>query len=134
MSQKRIEFIDLAKGVCMIAIVLGHCGIGINGATTLPLYLMISGMFFKKYDGTRTFLIKKANGILIPFIFFYLIGCAAFYGIKCSAPQLFMPKTGIEILSSNWSIAIITLLLSAACIPICKRQIPWFVAQKDLIR
>ena len=314
MSQKRIEFIDLAKGVCMIALVLGHCGIGINGAATLPLYLMISGMFFKKYDGTRTFLIKKTNGILIPFIFFYLIGCAAFYGIQRLVPQLLitsaggildifnnrqffngpiwfiialfwcniyfylvfksinneyarkiiylgigvfgwwlghkglflpmyldvamtclpffalgyyikiwqildkarentgmvlgiimlilsmiipsrislhynimegvnsyiaglliafgllfickkikslpfvsycgrysivllcvhhmiyrplmvlLPKTGIEILSSNWSIAIITLLLSVACIPVCKKLIPWFVAQKDLIK
>ena len=46
MPQKRIEFIDLAKGICMIALVLGHCGVTplINGADTLPFYLIISGL------------------------------------------------------------------------------------------
>ena len=317
MSQKRIEFIDLAKGICMIALVLGHCGVTplITGADTLPLYLIISGLFFKEYNNTQTFFTKKTNGILIPFVFFYLIGCLAFYLIKWFTPQLLitsangitdvfdnrqffngpiwfiialfwcniyffliykfikndfirititiiigiigwfigekgifipmfldvamtslpffalgfylnrtnlltikvpvipslimgcglialtfiipsrislhynimegtssylvgimlavgilllskgikslpfisycgryslvllcvhhmiyrplmvlLPKTGIDFLSSNWSIAIITLLLSVACIPVCKKLIPWFVAQKDLIK
>lgn len=314
MASKRIEFIDLAKGICMIALVFGHCGVEISGAATLPLYLMISGMFFKEYNSPKIFLAKKANGILTPFLFFYLLGCAAYYGIKAFAPELLitsaggildifnnrqffngpiwfvialfwcsiyfyiifkitknkhirylicivagfigwwlgnerfflpmfldvamtslpffalgyyinksqmlnkanenaglafgilmlvisailpsrislhynimegavsyitglliafgllfickkiksvpfvtfcgryslillcvhhmiyrplmvlMPKTGIELLGSNWSIATITLLLSAACVPLCKKLIPWFVAQKDLIK
>ena len=48
--------------------------------------------------------------------------------------MVLLPKTGIEFLSEKWSIAIITLLLSALCIPVCKRLIPWFIAQKDLIK
>lgn len=323
MSQKRIEFIDLAKGICIILVVLGHCGARINlpglEIVRMPLYFILSGLFFKDYGGGYNFFIRKTNKILIPFIFFYLLGCMAYYGIKFLAPQLLitsaggildvfnnrqffngpiwfllclfwcniifcqitlhikrewlriitvialgvtglllgrsgvfiplfidvaftalpffafgyylkksdilypnrydrycilfamvfwgiayiltittdyrlslhynvlegwstyfisitsvlailflcktikhvpfvsycgrysivllcvhhmiyrplmvlMPKTGIEILSSNWSIAIITLLLSAACIPVCKKLIPWFVAQKDLIK
>ena len=93
MSQKRIEFIDLAKGICMILLVIGHCGVNVNGASTLPLYLMISGMFFKEYNNTRTFLKKKINGILVPFIFFYLIGYIAFYGIKLFAPSLLITSS-----------------------------------------
>ena len=96
MSQKRIEFIDLAKGICIIALVLGHCGVTplINGADTLPLYLIISGLFFKEYSNALTFFTKKVNGILIPFIFFYLIGCIAFYLIKWFAPQLLVTTAG----------------------------------------
>lgn len=96
MSQKRIEFIDLAKGVCMIALVFGHCGVNplINGADTLPLYLIISGYFFKEYDSTRIFLTKKTNGILVPFIFFYLVGCTAFYLIKWFIPELLITTAG----------------------------------------
>ena len=323
MPQKRIEFIDLAKGVCIIMVVIGHCGAHFNipglEIVRMPLYFILSGLFFKDYGGGYNFLIKKTNKILIPFLFFYLVGCAAFYGIKYLAPQLLvtdaggildifnnrqffngpiwfllclfwcniifsqitlnvkkdwlrivlvallgfigwflgakevffpmfidvaftalpffafgyylkkseilypnrldrynlifaalfwavafvltrttdyrlslhynglegwstylisitsvlavlflcktikhipfvsyvgrysivllcvhhmiyrplmvlLPKTGIELLSSNWSIAIITLLLSALCIPVCKKLIPWFVAQKDLIK
>jgi hypothetical protein len=48
--------------------------------------------------------------------------------------MVLLPKTGVELLSDKWSIAIITLLLSALCIPVCKKLIPWFIAQKDLIK
>lgn len=322
MSQKRIEFIDLAKGICIILIILGHCNVqfSIPGLTefVMPAFFILSGLFFKEYDNCRMFVLKKTNGLLIPFMFFYLTAYAMFYALKFCAPQLLithaegisdifcnrqyfngpiwflislfwsniylyiinkcikkdflritviivlglcgwimgqigviapmfmdvalttlpffaagyylkkttliypnkydkysilmifalwifafllteysyirisfhyniiegplvyvagfigailillickklkslpfvtycgryslillcvhhmiyrplmvlLPKTGIEILSSNWSIAIITLLLSVACIPVCKRLIPWFVAQKDLI-
>lgn len=323
MSKKRIDFIDLAKGICIICIVLGHTGvhfqlIGIS-SYIMPAFFVLSGLFFKEYDNGKTFIIKKINGLLVPFLFFYFTAYMVFYALTFCAPHLLithaegitdlfsnrqyfngpiwflislfwsniylyiinkcikkdflritviivlglcgwimgqkgilapmfmdvalttlpffaagyylkkttliypnkydkysilmiialwipaflfteysyirisfhyniiegplvyvasyigailiilickkikslpfvtycgryslvllcvhhmiyrplmvlMPKTGIEILSSNWSIAIITLLLSAACIPVCKRLIPWFVAQKDLIK
>lgn len=92
MSQKRIEFIDLAKGICILLVVLGHCGTPINipglEIVRMPLYFIISGLFFKDYGGGLNFFIKKTNKILIPFLFFYLLGCAAYYGIKTFAPQL----------------------------------------------
>lgn len=31
-------------------------------------------------------------------------------------------------------IALMTLAISTAMIPLCKRYIPWFIAQKDLIK
>ena len=36
--------------------------------------------------------------------------------------------------SVPWLVALITVLLCWAAIPLCRRFIPWFVAQKDLIR
>ena len=93
MSQKRIEFIDLAKGICMIALVLGHCGVTplITGSDTLPLYLIISGFFFKEYSNAQTFFTKKVNGILIPFIFFYLIAKNVRHVIKSDIAEIIVP-------------------------------------------
>lgn len=89
---QRIEFIDLAKGFCIFLVVTGHCGaaIGLPGydIVRMPLYFILSGLFFKTYGGVKDFIIKKLNKILIPFVFFYLLGNFAFYAIKYIAPQL----------------------------------------------
>lgn len=43
-TTKRIEFIDLAKGICIILVVIGHCGVShdIPGyeMVRMPLYFM----------------------------------------------------------------------------------------------
>lgn len=92
MSQKRIEFIDLAKGICIICIVIGHCGVAfsIPGISNfvMPAFFILSGLFFKEYDSAGTFLVKKINGLLVPFLFFYLTAYAVFYMLKFCAPQL----------------------------------------------
>ncbi len=98
MATQRIEFIDLAKGICIILVVLGHSGAPINipgfEIVRMPLYFILSGLFFKDYGGGYNFLIRKTNKILIPFIFFYLLGCAAYYSIKILAPQLLVTSAG----------------------------------------
>ena len=39
--------------------------------TRMPLYFILSGLFFKDYaGGIREFLLRKANRILIPYLFF----------------------------------------------------------------
>lgn len=103
---QRIDFIDLAKGVCIFLVVVGHSGapIAIPGfeIVRMPLYFILSGLFFKTYNGSLSFLIKKTNKILIPFLFFYLIGNIAFYTIKFFAPQyLITAANGIFDLFNN---------------------------------
>lgn len=89
---KRIDFIDLAKGVCILLVVIGHCGCAISLPGTqnmrMPLYFILSGLFFKDYGGFKQFLFKKTNRILIPFLFFYLIGYVVFYIIYLFAPDV----------------------------------------------
>ena len=74
MGKVRIDFIDLAKGVCIVLIVLGHTGIAVDypGLTLMrtPLYFALSGLFFKDYGGFMQFLVRKTNKILIPFLFY----------------------------------------------------------------
>ena len=81
-SQSRIEYIDLAKGICILLVVYFHVSLHYNISSPfdtvirsfrMPLYFILSGLFFKKYEGFVGFLRRKVNKLLIPFLFFYLI-------------------------------------------------------------
>jgi len=80
-SSQRIEYIDLAKGFCIIFVVMLHISNYYDidfwlthkiTAFRIPLYYFLSGVFFKSYNGFLNFLKKKTNKLLIPFLFFYL--------------------------------------------------------------
>ncbi len=88
--KKRIEFIDLAKGICIILVVISHCHINIPYLQyiRMPLYFVLSGLFFKEYAGFWDFTIRKTNKILIPFLFFYLVGFLAYYVLYQIAPDI----------------------------------------------
>lgn len=95
-TKKRIEFIDLAKGVCILLVIADHCGAlpplpGFE-VVQMPLFFILSGLFFKEYGCFANFLIQKINRILIPFLFFYLLGYVAFYLIQMIAPQLLITE------------------------------------------
>ena len=81
MSNNRIEYIDLAKGFCIILVVFNHIHKTYDAPYLLadcfkmfriPLYFFLSGLFFKNYEGIYGFIIRKINKLLIPFSFFYL--------------------------------------------------------------
>ena len=48
--------------------------------------------------------------------------------------KVLLHATGVEIIDNGYMVAAVTLLLSTLCIPLCIKYIPWFVAQKDLIK
>lgn len=67
----------MAKGVCIILVVLNHLndniyGLPNFGALRMPLYFVLSGVFFKAYE-VKTFFIKKINNILVPFVFWLIV-------------------------------------------------------------
>lgn len=82
-GKQRIAYIDLAKGICILLVVFHHlCGEdlptdshlkGCLVSFRMPLYFILSGMFFKEYEGFVGFLKRKVNKLLIPFIAFYII-------------------------------------------------------------
>lgn len=82
-EQHRYEFIDLAKGIAIILVVVYHFGdVVLTGSSKLnlmfldfrmPLYYVLSGLFFSQYSGIGEFMVKKTNKLLIPFVFFYLL-------------------------------------------------------------
>lgn len=77
--KQRIEYIDLAKGICILLVVLLHVygdtsgtAIRVMNLFRMPLYFVLSGLFFKSYGGLFPFIKKKTNKLLLPFAFFFL--------------------------------------------------------------
>lgn len=77
----RVVWVDTAKGICILLVVLHHCAQVLQASYPLqrdfltfrmPLYFILSGLFFKQY-GFKTFILKKTNKLLIPYVFFYVV-------------------------------------------------------------
>jgi fucose 4-O-acetylase-like acetyltransferase len=104
---RRLDFVDLVKGICIILIVISHIGGAFDklewhnllSCFRIPLYFFISGIFFKSYEGFISFLIRKVNKLLIPFIFFYLAAFLLMFSAAHLLPRLFrLPVTLKELL------------------------------------
>ena len=89
-DKMRVNFIDIAKGICIFLLVYHHIVTGGHGTFRFhsgalftierylgvfrePLFFFCSGLFFSVYDGFKTFLVKKINKLLVPFFSFYML-------------------------------------------------------------
>jgi fucose 4-O-acetylase-like acetyltransferase len=82
-QKQRIEYIDLAKGICILLVVFHHCrgyfevpDYRILRAVTffmMPLFFFLSGLVFNPYESYLGFLKRKINKLIIPFLFFHVI-------------------------------------------------------------
>ena len=83
-QSNRIEWIDLAKGFCILLVVVNHVFLWVNRsfdyplelqgrAFRMPLYFILSGLFFKQYESFTGFFKRKTNKLLIPFLFFFVL-------------------------------------------------------------
>lgn len=84
MSQKsnRIEWIDIAKGISIILVVLGHTRISSIqflgdwlGSFRMPFFFFVSGLLFNRNGNIsfKSFLLKKWKGLGRPFIIFSFV-------------------------------------------------------------
>lgn len=91
MQSERILWIDLAKGMSIILVALGHwglSGIPVVGewftSFRMPLFFFVSGILLStKYD-LKTFLKKRGRALILPYFYFSLIvfSCFLMLGIK----------------------------------------------------
>lgn len=44
----------------------------------MPLFFLLSGLFYKNYNSTKHFLIRKINSLAVPFFFFFLLTSVLF--------------------------------------------------------
>ena len=87
LQKKRYENIDFMKGICILLVVANHLDhldlplLSFSGFSLfrMPLYYFLSGVFFSRYDGLRTFLIKKTNNLIIPYLFFSVFTIIAIF-------------------------------------------------------
>lgn len=80
-EKKRIKYIDIAKGIGILFVILGHCEFhqflilkflsGIGWMFHMPLFFIVSGLFFKKKGKEITFALLKR--LVVPFYFTILL-------------------------------------------------------------
>ena len=81
----RIEWVDIAKGIGIILVVIGHMvkGNGIVGqsiwAFHMPLFFFLSGMFMRPTELFISLIAKKARSLLLPCLSFSIIIAAVHY-------------------------------------------------------
>lgn len=92
-QKQRIEWIDIAKGIGIIAVLIGHTNSGILQyeiySFHIPLFIFLSGMLFS--GGTKTakdFFVSRIKRIAVPYYFWALI----FFSISVIVP-LIMTRT-----------------------------------------
>lgn len=87
MSQKRISYFDMAKGIGILLVLIGHSGfpsaalIQWISSFHMPLFFLLSGMLFAHTKTaekkTRPFLKKNACSILLPYASFSILSILA---------------------------------------------------------
>ena len=82
MIRQRFESIDCANGIGIILVVFAHViashkvGWKIEEVITsfhMPLFFVLSGMFFSYKKNFKNFVVGKTNRLIVPFFFFFII-------------------------------------------------------------
>lgn len=77
---KRIDYLDIAKGLGILLVYIGHCNIGLRHDSYnivfdwiysfhMPFFFFVSGLLFNvKSIDTKNFLWKKTIALMLPYI------------------------------------------------------------------
>lgn len=76
-KEKRESYLDIAKGIGIILVILGHMDIGSSNiwmySFHLPLFFIVAGICYNPGNDFVTYLKKKARRCLIPYVVFGII-------------------------------------------------------------
>ena len=101
-QKSRIDFFDLAKGICIFLVVFFHVmnyyeidmteTCNMIKSMSLPSFFFLSGCFFKTHSGFGDFLKRKVNKLLIPFIFWFLFASLFLPWVLARCGVVLFPK------------------------------------------
>ena len=100
-KDKRIDWIDLLKGIAILWLVVYHFHAVGWLRSPVPVFFFLSGLFFSEGKSYSSFLAKKAKALLVPLLFFFALGVAAAFvksvlqGEAYSFPSLWLFATMI---------------------------------------
>jgi len=70
---ERIEYIDMAKGIGIIAVIIGHMNVWkfnkIIYSFHMPLFFLLAGAFVSKKYSNQEYIKRKAKQLIIPYVF-----------------------------------------------------------------
>ena len=79
-NNKRLDYLDVAKGIGILLVILGHCQLGRIGRAHsliysfhMPLFFFISGVCFSNKYTFSTLAVKRFRQIILPTIYFSII-------------------------------------------------------------
>lgn len=126
-SKQRIDWVDMAKGLTIILVVMEHTTAGVGAAIghlpvvfgalaefakpfRMPLFFLVAGLFAWKalYGDLRKFV----DGKIVHFAYFYLLWSVIQIGLKIAVPH-----------ESAWPVTYVDLLM----IPIQPFAVLWFI-------
>lgn len=114
MQQQRIEYIDTAKAIGIILVILGHChfvgtvfrlGIWIY-SFHMPLFFIISGMFIKPLDfknGLNKYSMAYLKPYVVACLLMFILSLCLFYGLsKGHSPVIVLEGIAFGKGSQEW--------------------------------
>ncbi len=81
-KRKRIAYLDFIKGICITLLVSFHVqptGHELCQTFLMPIFFFLSGLNFKTYATFNDFLRRKINSLVVPFVFFLIIGTVYYF-------------------------------------------------------
>lgn len=92
---KRIEWVDIARGIGIILVILGHIGIGKVGkfiySFHIPLFFFLSGFCFSGNNiDIKSFFKKKIKKLIIPYVFLGIVICTIEVIFMKQSPKIFL--------------------------------------------
>ena len=76
-NTNRIGWVDVLKGISIIWLIVYHFYVFDWMRSPVPVFFFLSGLFFNEGRNFISFVEKKAKALLIPFVFFFLLGILA---------------------------------------------------------
>lgn len=105
MNKNRIQYIDIARGISMVCIVLGHLGEPqINRVVFtfhLPIFFLISGYFLKEETDIKSLLKQRIRSLLVP----YWLTCLAIICLSMVFCEIFTPEISSKKTAMDWVFA-----------------------------
>lgn len=107
--RKRIEWIDIAKGISIILVVYGHSGLNMLPvigpwlcAYRMPFFFFVSGLLFSgaKYDTIIPFLQKRIKTLYRPYFIFSAILMLGIYLLD--DPRFSTPEHMLQYVKTGW--------------------------------
>ncbi len=81
-EKRRIVWVDLLKGLAILWLIIYHMHVFGWMRSPVPVFFFLSGLFFSEGKSFCAFLIKKAKALLVPLLFFFVLGVTA-SALKC---------------------------------------------------
>lgn len=105
-STKRLDYIDIARGISIICIILGHLGNSLINRVVftfhVPIFFLITGFFLNGHDKHIVFVRKRARSLLVPYA---VTGVVLI--VLSSAKALIFAEGSVKEVALRWIYAVI---------------------------